>query len=228
MHLWRMPARGATIPTMTWTAPLHLSPAHAARIEALPRRDVPPGTVLFRPGDPAQGFVVVLEGRIEVFLTGASGREILLYAVEPGQSCIQTTLGLIGDEAYSGEAVTTTPARVVLIPKPLFLSLMDEDAGFRGFVLQAFGQRMQEITRLLERVAFGRIEARLAATLLDLAQGGDVHATQAELAARIGSAREVVTRRLEAMGRAGLVATERGVVRLLDPEGLRRLAAEAG
>ena len=117
---------------------------------------------------------------------------------------------------------------MVLIPKALFLSLMDGDAGFRGFVLAAFGQRMQEITRLLERVAFGRIEARLAAALLDLAQGDEVHATQAELAARIGSAREVVTRRLEAMGRAGLVATERGVVRLLEPDGLRRLAAEAG
>jgi CRP/FNR family transcriptional regulator len=213
---------------MTWFAPLRLSPAHAARIAALPRQQVPAGTVLFRPGDPAQGFVVVLEGRIEVFLTGASGREILLYAVEPGQSCIQTTLGLIGDEAYSGEAVTTTPACIVLIPKALFLSLMDADAGFRGFVLAAFGHRMQEITRLLERVAFGRIEARLAEALLDLARDGEVHATQADLAARIGSAREVVTRRLEAMGRAGLVATERGVVRLLDPAGLRRLAAEAG
>jgi CRP/FNR family transcriptional regulator, anaerobic regulatory protein len=157
---------------MTWSAPLHLSPAHSAQVEALPRQQVPAGTVLFRPGDPAQGFVVVLEGRIEVFLTGASGREILLYAVEPGQSCIQTTLGLIGDEAYSGEAVTATPARVVLIPKPLFLSLMDDDAGFRAFVLQAFGQRMQEITRLLERVAFGRIEARLAAARSACHAGG--------------------------------------------------------
>ncbi|MCK7475756.1 MAG: cyclic nucleotide-binding domain-containing protein [Rhodopseudomonas palustris] len=51
---------------------------------------------MFRPGDAAQGFVVVLEGRVEVFLTGPTGREILLYAVEPGQGCVQTTLGLMG------------------------------------------------------------------------------------------------------------------------------------
>ena len=201
-------------------SPLALVSASMALMRTV---SVPRGAVLFRPGDHAQGFVVVLSGRIEVRLTAASGREILLYAVEPGQSCIQTTLGLIGDEAYSGEAVAATPARIVLIPKPLFLSLMDGDAGFRGFVLQAFGQRMQEITRLLERVAFGRIEARLAAALLDLVQDGEVHATQAELAARIGSAREVVTRRLEAMGRAGLVATERGVVRPPFDVGLRTL-----
>ena len=65
---------------------------------------------MFRPGDMAQGFVIVLSGRIEVRLTSASGREILLYAVEPGESCVQTTLGLMGGEPYSGEAVAATDA----------------------------------------------------------------------------------------------------------------------
>ena len=109
------------------------------------------------------GFVVVLSGRIDVTLTGTSGREILLYAVAPGQSCIQTTLGLLGDEAYTGEAVTAGPVEMVLIPRPLFLRLMDEDAGFRAFVLHAFGRRMADLTRVLEQVAFGRIDQRLAA-----------------------------------------------------------------
>jgi CRP/FNR family transcriptional regulator, anaerobic regulatory protein len=210
---------------MTWITALGLSPTNTAALTALPLRSLPPQTVLFRPGDAAQGFVILLQGRIEVFLTGPSGREIMLYTVEPGQSCIQTTLGLMAGEVYSGEAITASEAEVVLIPHPLFNRLINEEPAFRQFVMQAFARRMSDVTRLLERVAFGRIEARLATALLELAHEGEVQATQAELAARIGSAREVVSRRLEAFHKSGWVATERGTVRLTNPAALRQLAA---
>ena len=91
--------------------------AKAAPGRALRRAgDVPRRAVLVPPRRRCAGFVVVLSGRIEVLLTAASGREILLYAVEPGQSCVQTTLGLMGDEAYSGEAIAATDARVAADP----------------------------------------------------------------------------------------------------------------
>lgn len=209
-----------------WTDQILALPARVkTRLSAQPLQSLPKGTVLFHAGDTAQGFVMVDQGRIEVHLTGPSGRELLLYAVEPGQSCVQTTLGLMAGEAYSGEAVTAADTRLVLIPKPLFLSLMDEEPTFRAFVMRAFALRMQDVTRLLERVAFGRIESRLAAALLELAQDGTVHATQAELAARIGSAREVVSRRLDAFARAGWVETDRGLVRLTNPAALRAAAS---
>jgi len=213
---------------MDWDAVIpNLAPDHAAQLAGLPSRVVPKGSILFRPGDPAQGFVLVLQGRVEVHLTGPTGREIMLYAVEPGQSCVQTTLGLLGGELYTGEALAATDAQIVIIPKAMFLAQMDSDPGFRSFVLQAFARRMQDVTRLLERVAFGRVEGRLAGALLDLAEGLEVQATQAELAARIGSAREVVSRRLDAFSRAGWVETDRGSVRILDPLALRHLASEA-
>lgn len=210
---------------MDWTATL-ASPDLAARLAALPPRSLPAGTVLFRPGEPAQGFVVVLEGRIEVRLTAETGREVLLYAVEPGQTCVQTTLGLLGGEDYTGEAICATEVRAVLIPRALFTEAMDRDARFRAFVLTAFGRRMADVTRVMERVAFGRLEPRLAAALLGLAADGVVQATQAEIAARIGSAREVVSRHLSALSREGLIAVERGRIVLLDLPGLRQLAAD--
>lgn len=214
---------------MNWVMSIpELAPAHAELLSSLPPKDVPKGLILFRPGETATGFAVVLEGRVEVNLTGPSGREILLYAVEPGQSCVQTTLGLLGGEAYTGEAISVSPVRVVNIPKSMFLDLMDTDAGFRSFVMTTFARRMRDITRLLERVAFGRVESRLAAELLHLQSGDVVSATHAELAARIGSAREVVTRRLDGFVREGWVTAERGEVRILDPEALRQLAASLG
>lgn len=210
-----------------WAGGLGLGPQTAAELAALPVAHLPRGAVLFRAGDRAQGFVIVLRGRIEVRLTGASGREILLYAVEPGESCVQTTLGLMGDEAYTGEAVAVADTEAVLIPRALFARALDGDAAFRAFVLRAFGRRMADLTRVLEQVAFERIEVRLAAALLDLAAGDLVEATQAELAARIGSAREVVTRRLDAFARNGWTRQERGHVRLADRAALMRLAGRA-
>jgi CRP/FNR family transcriptional regulator len=210
---------------MSWLdAIAPLSPPAREHLLALAERDIPKGAILFRAGDAAQGFVVVLAGRIEVHLTSRSGREILLYAVEPGQSCVQTTLGLMAGEPYSGEALAVTESRVVMIPRALFLRLLDSEPGFRGFVFSALGRRMQDVTRLLEQVAFASIESRLAAALLELSEDNLVHATQAELAARIGSAREVVTRRLDAFQRAGWVTTDRGTVRLLDPTSLLQAA----
>jgi CRP/FNR family transcriptional regulator len=210
---------------MGWeTGITRLLPETVTRLAAILPRQVPKGAVLFHPGDAADGFVVVLQGRIEVYLTGPSGREILLYAVEPGQSCVQTTLGLMGDELYTGEALAATGAQLVIIPKPLFLSLMDRDAGFRTYVLRAFAQRMRDVTRLLERVAFVRVEGRLAEALLTLARDGVVHATQADLAARIGSAREVVARRLDAFAKAGWILKDRGSVRIINASALRERA----
>ncbi|WP_347313249.1 Crp/Fnr family transcriptional regulator [Defluviimonas sp. SAOS-178_SWC] len=196
-----------------------------SRLERLSPISLPRGTALFHPGEAAKGFVIVLTGRIDVFLTGPSGRDILLYAVEPGGSCVQTTLGLLGGEDYSGEAVTATDVRAVLIPKDEFLSLMEGSPAFRAFVFSAFAVRMQGMLHLLERVAFQRVESRLAAALLDRAEGEVVRATHQELATAIGSAREVVSRRLDALARSGLVATERGAVRIRDRNGLSRLAA---
>lgn len=195
-----------------------------ARLDALPVQTLPQGAHLFVPGDQARGFAVVLSGRVEVSLTGPTGREILLYGVEPGQSCIQTTLGLLGDEPYSGDALCVTEVTLALIPATVFHALMARSEAFRSFVFRALAMRMHDMTALLERVAFTRVEARLAQALLDLQRGGTVEATHAELAARIGSAREVVSRRLEALARRGMLSTDRGRVVLTDTVGLQRLA----
>ncbi|MFD1809086.1 Crp/Fnr family transcriptional regulator [Gemmobacter lanyuensis] len=107
---------------MDWTAETdfhRLAPDHRAELQRLPVRQLPAGQPLFHPGDRAEGFLILLQGRVEVFLTGPSGREILLYAVEPGETCVQTTLGLLGPGTYSGAAVTATDCRAVMVPARL-------------------------------------------------------------------------------------------------------------
>lgn len=212
-----------------WTAevgPLGaLAPEARRRLDAFAVNRVPKGSVLFQPGDAVQGYVIVLEGRIAVHLVGATGRDILLYDVTPGKSCIQSTLGLLGGEDYSAEAVAQTDARIVLLPKEAFLDLLGNSPEFRAMVFAAFAERMQSLMQVLERVAFQKVEARLAAYILAQADAtGQVSMTQQDLARAIGSAREVVSRRLDAMARGGLVAVERGKLKVLDAGALKRMS----
>ena len=206
-----------------------LDEAASSAISRLKPQHVPKGTVMFRPGDMPRGFVLVLGGTIAVYLTGRSGREILLYEVGAGQTCVQTTVGLLGEQAYSGEAVAETDCVVVLIPLSEFQGLMATSGAFRKFVFEAFGNRLSEITQLLEQVAFVKIEARLAAALIERADtGGTVELTHQELAAIIGSAREVVSRRLEALRAANIVELTRGTIRICDRDALAAIARGQG
>lgn len=214
---------------MGWTA---TDPVFAALdgpctgvLDGLAPMTVPAGSVLFSPGESVRGYVVVLEGRVDVHLVGPTGRDILLYQVAPGQSCIQSTLGLLGGDDYTAEALTVSDTRLVLIPRATFLALLDSSPGFRRIVFEAFAARMQNMMQLVENVSFMSVEQRLAVLLLDRAdKAGRLGMTQADMAIAIGSAREVVSRRLEKMTRAGLIEHGRGEVRLLDPKGLADIA----
>ena len=206
-----------------------LDAATLKRLGALVPIEAPKGAVLFQPGDAVKGYVIVLKGRIGVHLIGPTGREILLYDVVPGQSCIQSTLGLLGGEDYSAEAVAETDVTAVILPRALFLDLIDSAPAFRHLVFAAFADRMQKVMHILEHVAFLRVEARLAQHLLDRADDkGLVTATQVDLARAIGSAREVVSRRLDALARRGLIRAERGWIEVLDRPALARIAEDAG
>jgi CRP/FNR family transcriptional regulator len=203
-----------------------LDAAALAALEKLTPAFVEKRTVLFRPGDMPAGFVLVLSGRIGVYLIGKSGRELLLYAVTPGETCVQTTLGILGGEPYGGEAVAETDLVAVTVPLSLFSTLMDTSPAFRGYVFRAFAGRLNDVVRMLERVAFVTVERRLARALIERAGAGtEIAATHQELAIQIGTAREVVTRRLEAMADKDLIHLERGQIAITDAARLARLAA---
>ncbi len=141
------------------------APARAC-LAALPILNFAKGKVLFAPGAACQGFVLLLEGRIRVGLTAENGRRLMLYRVTAGETCMQTTLCLLGDENYSAEGVAESELRLVIVPPALFQRLLRESSAFAHFVFGRFGARLGEMTRLVETIAFLRVDARLAAALL--------------------------------------------------------------
>ena len=202
-----------------------LDPHSYTELSRLPPKRVEAGTVVFRPGDEASGFVLVLDGTISVSLTGRSGREIELYEVSPGETCVQTTLCLLGQQVYSAEAIARTALTMLIVPPGQFARLLESSPGFRDYVFRSFGTRLADVTAVLEQVAFVRIEARLAAELLKRAgANGVARVTHQDLAMTIGSAREVVSRRLEGLSRRRMGSLERGLVRIVDRAALEELA----
>lgn len=188
--------------------------------------EVPAGAVLFRPGDACSLFLLPLEGTVRVQLVTPGGHEIVLYRVTPGETCVLTTSCLMTHEAYAAEGIAETPVRGLGLTPGIVDRLMSESAEFRRFVFAAFGRRLTDLMLLLNEVAFGRIDARLAGWLLERAAAGSVDATHQAIATELGTAREVVSRQLKEFERQGLVTLARGRVELRDPPGLRRVAAD--
>ena len=200
-----------------------LSDDHRARLrDRSPRLEIPAGTVVFAPGSPCGAYLLVLEGAVRVQMIADTGRQIVLYRVRRGESCILTTSALLGEEAYAAEGIVEATTTAVTVPRPVFDELLAGSDAFRRFVFAGYGRRVGELLATMQAAVFHRVEPRLARLLL--AAVPPIAATHQEIAAELGSAREVVSRHLKAFERRGLVRLGRGVVEILDRTGLDRLA----
>lgn len=186
--------------------------------------DLPAGVRVYAPGQAPEHFLMVLSGSVRVQQVSQHGREIVLYRVQAGQSCTLTTACLLGYDDYPAEAVTETTVRALALPRGLFDTLIARSPDFRRAVFSAVSTRITELFHLVEDVAFGRLDMRLAQCLLRLAHDGQVRATQQQLASEIGSAREVVSRLLTEFQRRGFVHVGRGAVTIAALAPLERLA----
>lgn len=192
------------------------------------RLEIPRGTVLFQPGSLCQSFLMMIEGSVRVQMLSETGREIVLYRVGRGETCILTTVCLMTRQDYSAEGVAETDLRALALASRPFQDLLARSAVFREFVFASFGSRLNGFMMLVEEVAFRRIDLRLARFLLDHRDArGALDTTHQALAVELGTAREVVSRQLKEFERRGLVDLARGHILLRDPAALERLSTDA-
>ena len=189
------------------------------------RMQVKRGSVLFRDGDACNGYVLVVSGAIRVQKIDPQGHEMVLYRVEEGQSCMLTTTCLLAHQQYPAEGVAETDVDMVLLPLDAFDAALAGSPAFRQFVMANIGSRISDLMLLLEDVAFGRKDVRLAAFLLKSAkQNGDVlELTHRQLAVELGTAREVVSRLIKDFERKGMVALGRNKITVLDIKSIQNI-----
>lgn len=186
---------------------------------------LPPDTTVFRQGDSCQNYILLQQGSIKVFTRAENGREIVLYRVGGGESCTLTTTCLFTNNKYPAEGITETEIRALVISRDDFNKGLEQSADFRRMVFDSYSQRLTDIITLVEEISFGRIDARLAKTLLQHAIGEmTIHTTHQDLAAELGSAREVISRQLKEFERRGWVTLQRGSIELTNTRELESLA----
>ncbi|WP_417243217.1 Crp/Fnr family transcriptional regulator [Celeribacter sp.] len=189
---------------------------------------VPKGTILFGPGKSPENLLLLLEGTVRVQQTSEGGREMVLYRVHAGESCVLTTACLLAYEDYSAEGIAETEVQAAAIPRRVFDDLVATSKSFRTFVFSAYSRRITDLFHVIEEIAFQKVDIRLAQKLVELADtDATLKATHAQLAAELGTAREVISRQLQEFQRRGWVATARGEVRLLDVDALKSLSEAA-
>lgn len=187
---------------------------------------VPEGSVIFGAGKSPDNLLLLLEGRVRVQQVSDAGREIILYRVEAGQSCVLTTACMLAHEGYSAEGIAETDVRAIAIPRKVFDDLISQSVAFRNFIFTAYSRRIADLFQVIEDIAFQRVDIRLAQKLLDLERGtGQIKATHQQLAAELGTAREVISRQLGEFQRRGWIHQARGSVELVAIADLERLAA---
>ncbi len=194
----------------------------SSRVVALPQ-----GSRIFGPGQAPQHLLLLLAGTVRVQQLSEGGREIVLYRVAAGESCVLTTACLMAFEDYLAEGIAETAVEAVAIPRAAFDEALGRSPVFRRLVFGTFSRRVTDLCRVIDEVAFSRIDIRLAQKLLRLADGGGhVAQTHQQLAAELGTAREGISRTLQEFQRRGWVSAARGDVSLIDQAALARLAAQ--
>ncbi|MDG1445207.1 MAG: Crp/Fnr family transcriptional regulator [Methylophilaceae bacterium] len=190
---------------------------HARLVEA------PVGTVGYREGGHCGAYVMRLAGQSRVFKISASGREILLYRVHGGETCVITTTCLLGNSDYPASTVVEEAITDIIIPSNDFNQLMIDSKVFRTFVMANYGALISDLIVLLDEVAFHRIDARLAKLFLE-AGTNPIKRTHQQFADELGTAREVVSRQVKRFEQNKWVALGRGQVDILDRAALTKLA----
>jgi CRP/FNR family transcriptional regulator len=182
------------------------------------------GTVLFDENQPCQGFPMLLSGSIRVIKASANGRELQLYRVMPGESCILTSSCLLGHTRYHARGIVEQTLEMVLLPAPAFHALLGKQESFRNYVFHLFSDRLTDLMQLVTAVAFQKLDQRLAALLL--AKPAPLHTTHQAIADELGSAREMVSRLLKGFADQGWLRLGRENIEVTDREALKKLAAD--
>jgi CRP/FNR family transcriptional regulator len=199
-----------------------LPPVLLRKVEETARPvQAPAGQRLFGDGSPCTHYPLLIEGIIRASKSSPEGHEILLYRLNPGESCVMTVVALLGETSYSAIGTAETELSLFDVPRRVFLEMVLKAPAFRAFVFKTLSQRMTHLMALIDDVAFRRVHQRLASRLLLHPQ--PITATHQMLADELGTTREVVSRSLEAFQQSGMLRLGRKRIEILDRIALDRV-----
>jgi CRP/FNR family transcriptional regulator len=160
---------------------------------------------------------ILIEGSIKVRKTDSSGKEIVLYHIQPGESCILSITSCLNEKQSKAEALTAEKSKIIVVSAQKVKEWMDTYKSWRKFVMSLYYQRLDEVLSLVDTIAFKQVDVRLLDHLKELSveQGKSIKKTHQQLANELGTAREVVSRLLKQLEKKGLIVMERGLIHII-------------
>jgi len=182
---------------------------------------IPAGHDVFVEGDRVDDIALLISGVVRVYKIGETGREITLYRFGLGESCILTANAILSQKSFPAIATVEEDAEAVMIPAAVFRDWVKRHDLWREFVFELLSVRLSTVMAIVDEVVFQRMDRRVALLLLNQARvQNPLRITHQEIAAELGSSREVISRILEDFSRDALIDSRRGTIEILDFESL--------
>lgn len=196
----------------------------AARIAGFPR-----GARVVREGQPVANMLLVDKGAIRVFKSIPEGRQITLYRVLPSDGCILMTYSILNDAPFPASATAEVDTQAWMIPGQLVRDLFADEPAFRTFANELVMKTIAPLIMMIDQIAFHKMDRRLASFLLSASETQPgafkpVTMTHEQIAGHLGTVREVVSRCVSSFETDSLIEVSRRSIRILDAEGLRKIA----
>ena len=185
---------------------------------------IPKGHDVFLEGNQVDAIALLISGVVRVYKIGETGREITLYRFGNGQSCILTANAILSQKTFPAIATVEKEAEAVMIPAATFREWVVRYDLWREFVFDLLSRRLSSVMEIVDEIAFRRMDTRVASFLLTrIRVQNPIRITHQEIAAELGSSREVISRLLEDLNERGFIRSGRGEIEVLDIEGLELL-----
>ncbi len=210
----------------------HLEPHELERLMAFARsQHHAAGEVIFRKGDPGISMMSIVEGRVKISVASPEGKEAVLAVLGPGE--VLGEMAIIEDKDRSADATALDACELLVLQKRDFIPFLERNPAISIRLLRILCERLRRTSALVEDRTFLSLPARLAKTLLELADTTghettdgtrvDFNMSQKNFGGLMGASRESVNKQLHAWQTEGLLTMGRGYVVLARPEDLARV-----
>lgn len=193
-------------------------PPHIPKGSPVIEKRIAAGDVIIERNDPVRMIPVLRSGLLGVYRSDEDGKEMLLYYLRPGESCIMSFLCGMNHEASRVKAVAETDSQLLFIPIVDNIRWLQNDPEWIGYMFKLYHKRFEELLNVINSIAFERVDERMMKKLREraaLTNSQILHLTHQQVADELATSREVVSRLLKQLEKKGRVKLGRNHIELL-------------
>ena len=182
------------------------------------RKNYDAGSIILNENSHIRSIPIVIKGSIKVIRTEEDGREILLYYIKAGESCIMSFMGTLHNETSKVKAEVEEDAEILFLPVDKVSLFIKEYPQWLDYIFRLYHMRFEELLDIVNAIAFKKVDQRLLSLLKkkeELTKSKTLNTTHEQLANELGTARVVVSRLLKQLEEEGVLQLGRNKIILM-------------